>query len=462
MREGLKFVVIGGGSSYTPELIDGLIRRQKELPVRELALVDIPAGKEKLTIIGGLTRRMLERAGLPTRVTISLDRRQVLPGADFVITQFRVGGMTARAMDERIPLGYGVIGQETTGPGGFAKALRTIPVALSIARDMQELCPQAWLINFTNPAGIVTEALLRYGGIRTIGLCNVPVSIQRGIAARLEVAPERVYAEFIGLNHLSWARKITLDEKDITPQVIAALAAEGEGPVSERMVNGQVIPKQDREPKRALSLGPANVPPRQWPPELVRSLGMLPSPYLRYYYFHQEMVAQELADLAEGKGTRAEQVMAVEKELFELYRQPELKEKPKLLEKRGGAWYSEVALSVVSSLVNDAGEIHVVDVRNDGSIPDLPPEAVVEVNARIDARGVHPLPVGPLPLAVRGLVQQVKAYEQLTIEAAVRGDRQAAYLALLNHPLVPGALVAQGLLAEILEQGKAYLPQFNR
>lgn len=479
MKDGLKFVVIGGGSSYTPELVDGLIRRRAELPLRELALVDVPAGEEKLTIIGGLTQRMLDRAGLATRVTLSLDRRQVLAGADFVITQFRVGGMSARAMDERIPLAYNVIGQETTGPGGFAKALRTIPVALDVAQDMQELCPAAWLINFTNPSGIVTEALLRHGGVRAIGLCNVPISIQRGIAARMGVEPERIYTEFVGLNHLSWARKITFDGRDITPKAIEALIEDGEGEARQALAKGAVMGHRgvgDGESGQrdlvaaeggggavgpAKGMGPVNVPPRHWPPELLRSLGMVPSPYLRYYYFHQEMLAEELAAVAKGKGTRAEQVMAVERDLFQLYRQSELKEKPKLLEKRGGAWYSAVALSVINSIVNDLGENHIVDVRNGPTIPDLPPESVIEVNAVIDARGAHPLPVGPLPLSVRGLVQQVKTYEELTVQAAVHGDRQAAYLALLNHPLVPGALTAQGLLDEILEQGKGHLPQFR-
>ncbi len=434
---GLKLAVIGGGSSYTPELVDGIIRRAKELPVKHIALVDIPEGGDKLDIIASLTRRMIQRAGLGIEVTAGFDRESAISGADFVITQFRVGGLAARAQDERIPLKYDIIGQETTGPGGFAKALRTIPVAIDIARDVERLAPNAWIINFTNPAGIVTEAITRYTSAPCIGLCNVPMSMQRMIAAGLGRDPRAVKMEFVGLNHLSWVRRVTVDGEDVTRAILA-----------------HDLVKREFE-RAAGAYGPEV-------PGLLQALGMIPSYYLRYYYFHNSMVEEEKRHVREGRGTRAEQVMAVEKELFKRYADPGLSEKPAELSQRGGAWYSEAALACVSAIYNDREEVHVLNVPSRGAVSDLPDDAVVETNCLVNGTGVHPVAQGPLPDSIRGLVQHVKAYERLTVEAAVKGDRDIAYLALLSHPLVPDACTARSLLEDILRANARYLPGFAR
>jgi 6-phospho-beta-glucosidase len=459
---GYKLAVIGGGSSYTPELVEGLIARRDRLPLAELALADIEAGREKVEAVAGLARRMLRRAGLEARVTVTFDRRRAIDGADFVLSQFRVGGLRARVNDERIPLAYGIVGQETTGPGGFSKALRTVPVALEVARDVRELAPEAWVMNFTNPAGIVTEAILKHsGGVRCIGLCNVPVSLQRAVCGFVGAEPWRVELDIVGLNHLGWVTAVRLDGEDILPAVL-----------SHPVVEEQFV----RNIPGASGIGP-----------LLESLRMLPSPYLQYYYFHDELLAKVKEDIACGKGTRGEQVLAVEEELFARYRDPDLAEKPPELEKRGGAYYSEAAVDVMVSLVGAADgppdgprNRHVVNVPNlmvddergsggeAGSpgggpvLPDLPAGAVIEVPCLVGPRGPRPLGGGPLPKEIRGLIQQVKAYEELTIEAAVTGDRRTAFLALLAHPLVPGVRAAGGLLADILEAGREHLGRFFR
>jgi len=452
--DGLKIAVIGGGSSYTPELVEGLIARREELPLAELALVDVPAGREKVEAVAGLGRRMLEKAGLRARVAVAFDRRPAIEGAHFVLSQFRVGGLKARASDERIPLRYDIVGQETTGPGGFAKALRTVPVALEVARDVRVLAPDAWVMNFTNPAGIVTEAIVKHGGgVKVVGLCNVPISIQRTICKHLGVDPWRVELDMVGLNHLGWITAVRLDGRDILPSILSLPVVE------EQFVRN--IPG-------ATGIGP-----------LLDALKMLPSPYLQYYYFSPQLLAEEREALASGKGTRAEQVMRVEKELFARYRDPDLAEKPPELAQRGGAYYSEAALDVMVSLTRGAGAVgqaealnrHIVDVPNrqagDGAVPgdpvlpDLPANVVIEHPCLVGPAGPRPLGGGPLPLSVRGLVQQVKAYEELTIEAAVAGDRRTAFLALLAHPLVPGANVARDLLADILEANREHLPAFH-
>ena len=466
----LKIAVVGGGSSYTPELVDGLILRRERLPLSELALVDLPQARDKVEAVAGLSRRMLERAGLGgVRVTVHFDRRPALDGADFVLSQFRVGGLRARVLDERIPLRHGVVGQETTGPGGFAKALRTVPVALDLARDVEELCPDAWVMNFTNPAGVVTEAVTRHRpAVRIIGLCNVPVSIQRAISHHLGVEPWRVELDMVGLNHLGWVTAVRLDGRDILPAILD-------------------LPVVEAEFVR-------NIPAAKGMGGLLRDLGMLPSPYLQYYYYRAELLEEELREAESGRGTRGEKVMEVERTLLERYRAPDLAEKPPELSQRGGAFYSEAALDVMVALVGRAGaavsdagsavseagsaaseagappsvvpDRHIVNVPNrrvpEGGpvLPDLGEEAVIETPCLVTPEGPRPLGGGPLPLAVRGLVQQVKAYEQLTIEAAVTGDRRLAFLALLNHPLVPGATRARALLEEILEAHREHLPLF--
>jgi len=434
---GLKVVVIGGGSSYTPELIDGFIRRAGELSVAEICLVDIPTGQKKLAIIAELSRRMVDKAGLKISITSCFDREQALQGADFVVTQFRVGGLAARAKDERFPLQYGVLGQETTGPGGFAKALRTIPVILAICKDMERLCPDAWLINFTNPAGLITESVLRHTNVKCIGLCNVPIHLKMTIAKLLDADANEVYIDFAGLNHLVWGRTVWHKGIDVTAKVL------------ELMQDGAALTMK-------------NIPDLKWDGDFLQALGMVPCPYHRYYYMTDAILAEEQAAAAQGGvGTRAEVVKAVESRLFELYQDPQLAEKPAELEKRGGAYYSDAAVSLISAIYNDKREIHTVNIANNGAISGLPADAVIETNCVISKNGALPLVVGELPPELAGLVQHVKAYEMLAIEAGVHGDHNKALQALANHPLVPSVGIAKQLLADLLMINAEYLPQFE-
>ncbi|EOD00093.1 6-phospho-beta-glucosidase [Caldisalinibacter kiritimatiensis] len=433
---GLKIAVIGGGSSYTPELIDGFIKRSNELPVKEIHLVDIEDGESKLDIVGNLAKRMVKKAGLDIDIILTLDRRAAIKDADFVTTQFRVGGLEARARDERIPLEYNVIGQETTGPGGFAKAMRTIPVILDICKDIEELAPNAWLINFTNPAGLITEAVHRYTNVKTIGLCNVPIGMVNMVAKMLEVDSKRIKIDFAGLNHLVWGKRVYLDGKDITDEVIEKLCDGG-------------------------SLTMKNIPDLKWDKDFVKSLGMIPCPYHRYYYMTDDLIEEEKESVKTGKGTRAEQVLKIEKELFEVYKDPNLNQKPEQLEKRGGAYYSDAAVSLISAIYNDKKEVHTVNVRNNGAISNLPDDVVVEINAIVDKTGAHAITVGQLPPEVNGLVQAAKAYELLAVEAGVTGDYGTALKSLAANPLVPSVKIAKKLLDDIISANKAYLPQFK-
>ncbi|WP_422448677.1 6-phospho-beta-glucosidase [Thermoanaerobacterium sp. DL9XJH110] len=434
MIKKLKIAAIGGGSSYTPELIEGFIKRARELPVSDIYLVDIEQGREKLEIVGALSRRMVEKAGLDINIHLTLDRREAISGADFVITQFRVGGMDARIRDEKIPLKYDVIGQETTGPGGFAKALRTIPVILDICRDMEELAPDAWLINFTNPSGVITETVLKHTGVKILGLCNVPVNMINYVAKAFGVEMERVYIQFAGLNHLVWGMKVYLDGEDVTEKLLQQLTYEGNSTMK-------------------------NIPDLQWDTDLIKSLEMLPCPYHRYYYMKDKMLDEE-KKAAAHTGTRGEVVKKVEQELFEIYKNPELDVKPPQLEKRGGALYSYAACNLISSIVNNKKDIQVVNVKNNGAILDLPDNAVIETNSVIDKNGAHPMSIGRVPAKIRGLMQAVKAYEELTVEAGVNGDYHAALQALTIHPLVPSSTVAKKLLDDILAENREFLPQF--
>jgi 6-phospho-beta-glucosidase len=435
--KGLKIATIGGGSSYTPELIEGLIKRYDELPVEELWLVDIPAGEEKLNIVGALAKRMVDKAGIPMKIHLTLDRREALRNADFVTTQLRVGLLDARIKDERIPLKYGVIGQETNGPGGLFKGLRTIPVILEIAREMEELCPEAWLINFTNPAGMVTEALLRYSNIKkVVGLCNVPIGMRMGLAGILGVEAERIHIDFAGLNHMVYGLNVYLDGRNITSQVIDQLTDTKSNITMQNIVN----------------LG--------WEPDFIRALGVLPCPYHRYYYQTSKMLAEE-QEAARTVGTRAEVVKKLEAELFELYKDPNLNYKPPQLEKRGGAYYSEAACNLIHSIVNDKRDIQPVNVQNRGAIAGIPYESAVEVNCIITGEGPIPITVGELPVAVNGLVQQIKSFERVAAEAAVTGEYRTALLAMTINPLVPSDSIAKAILDEMLIAHKDYLPQFS-
>jgi 6-phospho-beta-glucosidase len=431
----LKIAVIGGGSSYTPELIEGFIKRYNELPVKNIYLMDIEEGKEKLEIVGNLARRMVKKAGVNITIHLTLDRKEAIEGADFVITQVRVGGIDARIRDEKIPLKYDVIRQETTGPGGFAKAQRTIPVILDICKDIEKYAPDAWLINFTNPSGVITETVLKYTKIKAIGVCNVPIGMVYGIANLMGVDPKRIYIRFTGLNHLVWGTNVYLDGEDITEKLIGMY-----------------------ESARSLSM--KNIPELPWDPEFIKSLGMYPCPYHRYYYLTDQMLKEQKEEAA-TVGTRGEVVKKLEKELFDIYKDPNLDVKPPQLEKRGGAHYSDVACSLISSIYNDKKDIHVVNVRNNGTIADLPDDVVIETNAVVDKNGAHPITIGHVSPKIRGLMQAVKAYEELTIEAGVRGDYYAALQALTIHPLVPSATIAKKILDDIIEQNKEYLPQYK-
>lgn len=431
-----KLAVIGGGSSYAPELLDGIIRKWEdgEFHVEEVALVDVPEGEKRMEIIAAFSRRMLAKRGMPCRVTISLDRKSAVSGARFVISQLRVGQMQARWRDEHIPLKHGVIGQETTGAGGFANALRTIPVSLDIARDIKEINPDAWLLNFSNPSGLVTEALLRYSDVKTFGLCNVPIGIRMGVAKALGVEPTRVSIDASGLNHLCFVTGIYVDGQD----------------VSSKAFDSPLLVTYLKAEKLGEELAP-----------YLRRLHAIPASYLYYYWFTDKALKAQLDGLASGKGTRADEVMKIEGSLFELYSREDVVYLPPDLKKRGGAYYSDVALSSVSAIVRNAPAVEVLNVKNRGSVPGIDPDAVVEVSCAVDGRGPHPLAQKPLPAEVIGLVQQVKAYEDLTVEAAVHGDLEAALFALLNHPLVPGADAAKAVLSEILEANRQYLPQFE-
>jgi 6-phospho-beta-glucosidase len=428
----MKVTVIGGGSTYTPELLGGFIERAGSFALRELWLMDIDP--ERLAVVGGFAQRMAAAHGAPFKVVLTSDRRAAVRDASYVITQLRVGGMAARRGDEYMGLRHGLIGQETTGVGGMAKALRTIPVILSIAADMRELAPRALLVNFTNPAGLVTEALARYApDVPAVGVCNAPIGVKYTILGLLrrslgqEIAPERAELLTLGLNHLSWHYGFTLDGEDVWPQVLAGYLAELRGK-----------------------------PEAQWEADAVAALRMIPNYYLSYYY----NTAHKLAEQAAWPPSRAEQVMRIEDELLRQYAEPDRTEPPPGLMQRGGAYYSTVATQLLNAHANNLGETHVVNVRHGGAVAGWPADWVLELPCRVDAAGIHPLPAEPLPPVSFGLLAHVKAYELLTVEAAVHGDRRAAYQALLAHPLGPGAGAAQAVLDDLIETNRAYLPQF--
>lgn len=437
MKQGLKIAIIGAGSSYTPELIEGLIKRRDELPIRELWLVDIEDGRDKVEIIGGLTRRMLNKYQLDhIDVHVTLDRVAALKGADFICSQFRAGCLEGRIRDERISLKYGMIGQETNGLGGFANANRTIPIALEICKEIEQYCPDAWLLNFTNPSGMVTEAILRHSNVKAVGLCNVPVIMQKGIAKLLNADEEKLIIQVAGLNHFIFVRKILDEGIDRLPEVL------------ETVISGN-------DP-----LVPSNIPPFQWPADLVRSLGMIPCPYLRYYYMSKDMMEMELEE-ANGEGTRGEVVKAIEKRLFDIYRNPELADKPKELEKRGGQYYSEAACELMTSIYNDKRTIMHVNTRNNGAIAGLPDDSAVEVSCVITKSGPLPLNVAPFPDDTLCLIQLMKQFESLTVDAAVTGDKELAHRALILNPIVNTGSVLDAALNETIHENLDYMPQFR-
>ncbi|KNB54279.1 6-phospho-beta-glucosidase [Streptomyces caatingaensis] len=425
----MKLAVVGGGSTYTPELVDGFARLRDTLPVGELVLIDPDAGR--LEVVAGLARRILARQGHPAAVTTTASVAAGSEDADAVLLQLRVGGQAARDEDETWPLECGCVGQETTGAGGLAKALRTVPVVLGIAEQVRRAAPGAWIVDFTNPVGIVTRALLG-AGHRAVGLCNVAIGFQRKFAAHLGVAPERIRLDHVGLNHLTWERGVTLLDapgaasgREVLPELLAG--------------SGEAIAADLRLPL-----------------PLLRRLGAVPSYYLRYFYRHDAVV-----DELRANGSRAAEVARIERELLTMYADPALDTKPGLLARRGGAFYSEAAVQLIAALLGTgprgAGGPQVVNARNDGTLPFLPDDAVVEVPAEVDADGVRPLPARPVEPLYAGLIAHVTAYEHLALEAALKGGRDRVHDALLAHPLVGQEELAERLTDRLIAHNRAHL-----
>ncbi|WP_077801114.1 6-phospho-beta-glucosidase [Streptomyces sp. JHA26] len=418
----MKLTVVGGGSTYTPELVDGFARLRDVLPVEELVLVD-PAA-DRLELVGGLARRILARQDHGGRVVTTSDLDAAVDGADAVLLQLRVGGQAARERDETWPLECGCVGQETTGAGGLAKALRTVPVVLDIAERVRRTNPDAWIIDFTNPVGIVTRALLR-AGHRAVGLCNVAIGLQRKFAALLGVAPADVHLDHVGLNHLTWETGVRLGGpggEDVLPRLLAE--------------HGDVVAADLRLPR-----------------PLLDRLGVVPSYYLRYYYAHDEVVE----DLRH-KPSRAAEVAEMERRLLEMYADPALDEKPALLAERGGAYYSEAAVDLAAALLGGTGSPYqVVNTLNRGTLPFLPDDAVIEVQAAVGREGATPLAVPAVDPLYAGLMASVTAYEDLALDAALRGGRERVFRALLAHPLVGQYAHAEQLTDRLVAHNREHL-----
>jgi 6-phospho-beta-glucosidase len=414
----MKIAVVGGGSTYTPELVDGIARLSHL--ITELVLVDPDA--ERLSVVGPFSARIMARYGHPAKVSWTDDLDAAADGAGAAVLQLRVGGQATRHRDETWPLECGCIGQETTGAGGFAKALRTVPVVLDVAERIRaRALPAAWIIDFTNPVGIVTRALLD-AGHRAIGLCNVAIGYQRLFASLLGAAPERVDLDHVGLNHLTWERAAMVDGTDRLPELLAS--------------HGEEIAGHTGQPLA-----------------VTQAVGAVPSYYLRYYWAHDAVVEEE-----RGRTTRAQEVAEIERQLLEMYADPALDTKPELLTHRGGAFYSEAAVALLASLVTDARDRQVVNVRNNGTLPFLADEAVIEVSAIVGADGAAPVSVSPVSPLMRGLIAHVSAYEELAVDAALRGGRDRVAMALLAHPLVGQYDLAQGLTDRLLAENARFLP----
>ncbi|MEV7224097.1 6-phospho-beta-glucosidase [Streptomyces sp. NPDC093681] len=418
----MKLTVVGGGSTYTPELIDGFARLRDTLPVEELVLVD-PAA-DRLELVGGLARRIFAKQGHGGRVVTTSDLDAAVDGADAVLLQLRVGGQAARQQDETWPLECGCVGQETTGAGGLAKALRTVPVVLDIAERVRRANPDAWIIDFTNPVGIVTRALLQ-AGHRAVGLCNVAIGLQRKFAGLLGVTPADVHLDHVGLNHLTWETAVRLggpEGEDVLPRLLAE--------------HGDTVAADLRLPR-----------------PLLDRLGVVPSYYLRYYYAHDEVV-----DELRTKPSRAAEVAEMERQLLEMYGDPALDEKPELLAKRGGAYYSEAAVDLAAALLGGAGSPYqVVNTYNRGTLPFLPDDAVIEVSAAVGGKGASPLPVADVDPLYAGLMANVTAYEDLALDAALRGGRDRVFRALLAHPLVGQYAYAEQLTDRLIAHNREHL-----
>ena len=427
----MKFTIVGAGSSYTPELIEEMIVRRDTLPAEELVLYDID--EKRLEIMRGFCRRFADARGMQgLKIRATLDLDDALEGAAFVDTQIRVGGNRQRVKDERIPLKYGLIGQETTGAGGMMKAFRTIPVMLEVARHMEKVAPEGWLINYTNPTGLVTEAVTRYTKANIAGFCSGGIFPKMWAKRALGIGYtgkdyNRVQYDYIGLNHMNFISNITIDGRPVTEEQFMALAEQ----------NGHDVD-----------------------PELSKLLGVLTSPYLQYFYHTSARVEK----LRNQEMTRGEYVQSLEKEVFAAYADPNNADKPAALEKRGGGGYSEVAMNFVNAVYNNDDTEQVVNVPNNGAIPFLPDSAVVEINCMVNRRGLQPIhkSADKIPPMCWGLIAAVKNYEQLAVEAAVEGSVTKMKWALLAHPLVREYALVEQLVPELLEANREYLPQFDR
>lgn len=424
----MKICIIGAGSTYSPELIEGIIQRKDSLPLKELYLMDID--DRKLEIVGSLCERMIKASGMDTKVVLTKDLDASLKGADFVLAQIRVGKLFARILDEKIPLKYDLIGQETCGIGGFFKAMRTIPVMLDIVKRMETLCPNAWLINFSNPSGIIAQALLTKSNVKMMGLCNVPINMIDGVKKRMNLPNAEV--EYLGLNHLSYITAIRDGGVDYLSKAIQ------DGFNSESM---------------------KNIPSSGFPVDAIKAIGAIPSSYLEYYYYKDE----KLKKLKEAEKSRGEVCVDIEEDLLKLYENAELHEKPALLSKRGGARYSEAAISLVDAIWNDKKEVHVVNILNQGAMSFLRDDDAVEVSAVIGKDGPVPIKIEDFNNQhVIEYIQTIKAFERHTVEAAVLGSDEEAMRAFLINPLIADYKKAKACYEELKVVHKDYLPQFKK
>ena len=416
----LKIAIIGAGSPYTPELIEGLSLHKDEIPVRKIILMDI--NKKRLEVMLGFCRRYVKYLNYDVEINATTDRVEAIKDANFINVQIRVGGNSARVNDEKIPLKYGIIGQETTGPGGFMKAMRTIPVMLDIAKDVEKYNPDAWIINYTNPTGLVAEAVNKYSNAKIAGLCAGGMRQQWRAADALGIDNESIRYDYVGLNHMNFAYNFTVNGKQIT---------DGEfGKIAEKVESVD--------------------------PELIRRLHLLPSGYMQYYYH----TSHKLSEAKNAEFTRGEQVLMLEKDIYSAYADPEQHTKPDILAKRGGGGYSQVAIGIIKAIYNNEDKWLIVNVPNDGAIKILPNDAVIETPCIVNRAGIKPLAIGELPKEVWGIICAVKNYEQLAVEAAVTGDKDEALFALMAHPLVRDYDIAKPMLNELLEANRDYLPTF--
>lgn len=430
MKKGLKIAVIGSGSTYTPELINGFITRKECLDIDSFYLMDID--QEKNAIVSGLAKRMLDANGIAARLVVTDNLEETIDGADYVLGQIRVGKLAARITDEKIPLKYGLLGQETTGAGGFMKALRTIPVIMQVAETIQKLAPNAWFINFSNPSGIVAEAVLNHTNVKMMGLCNGPINMIKHFKSLLPESVKNFDYDFVGLNHLCWITGVYADGREMLKELMGL------------KTDSQIL---------------KNIPKTEFPEELVNAIPGFPIGYLNYYYFREQSVKHCI----EEEKTRGEVCMDIEKELLELYKDENLKEKPAVLDKRGGALYSEAAVSLIDAIENDKNEVHIVDVLNHGAYSFMDRKDVVEAKCLINKSGATPLVLkDTTDPYITGLMKTVKTYEKLTVKAGIEGDYNAALTALMIHPLIGDYYKAKAVLDEMLQVNRQYLPQFYK